>query len=481
MTRPALRGALLLAAASLLGLMNARAQAPVVDHPSVTVNSQTLNSIALNGGPALADAGQLAAQLGLVTTRTASSLTFTLGRTVINFPLEPSLQSASRYAYGGTVNGTPRPGPAAAVSGGRVYAPAAVVAAGAGASVAQDGRNVRAYLAPARMSTPLQFKIQGKSERGVVTLDRGVSFTLALSRAGGATQVNVSILHARGTARMYTLPGARFLKAVTVKPSGDNLLASFTLPDNAGYRVWAGPASVIVEVNPALSTSQPALTAREATVVIDPGHGGTDFGAVGGGLLEKDVTLATARQLAQLLATAGVNVTLTRTSDATVSLDARRAASLKADVFISLHASSLAGSSRSGVTLETLPTEKADPALAASTPEIIARSRAALAAGNDYRGPYLAKFVAPADASLNLATALKDRLRQVKGVSIQDVSRPRLATPVLRDAPGAAVLVEVGWLSSPSDLSRLSPAVLDTADALAKGVRDYLKKAGWAR
>ncbi len=81
-------------------------------------------------------------------------------------------------------------------------------------------------------------------------------------------------------------------------------------------------------------------------VVIDPGHGGTDLGtfydAGSYRLMEKDVTLRLARQIANQLIARGVRVTLTRTTDQEVPLPARTALAnrLGADIFISIHMNS---------------------------------------------------------------------------------------------------------------------------------------------
>jgi N-acetylmuramoyl-L-alanine amidase len=77
------------------------------------------------------------------------------------------------------------------------------------------------------------------------------------------------------------------------------------------------------------------------TVVIDPGHGGGDPGAIGvGGLREKDVTLAIARELRRRLEDRGFRVVLTRDRDASVSLEERTvlAEGAGGDVFLSIHA-----------------------------------------------------------------------------------------------------------------------------------------------
>lgn len=88
-------------------------------------------------------------------------------------------------------------------------------------------------------------------------------------------------------------------------------------------------------------------------VVIDPGHGGTDPGAVGcSGTKEKDITLAVSQLVAQLLRTAGVKVVLTRKDDSFISLQRRCdiANSNKAEVFVSIHCDSFFDRSANGTT-----------------------------------------------------------------------------------------------------------------------------------
>ncbi|OJF92649.1 N-acetylmuramoyl-L-alanine amidase [Alkalibacterium sp. 20] len=92
----------------------------------------------------------------------------------------------------------------------------------------------------------------------------------------------------------------------------------------------------------ALSTepSHYATTLAEATIVIDPGHGGYDPGAVAvSGFTEKEITLSTALLLANQLKKAGANVILTRDTDEHISLNDRvyYAHRANADAFVSLH------------------------------------------------------------------------------------------------------------------------------------------------
>ena len=62
---------------------------------------------------------------------------------------------------------------------------------------------------------------------------------------------------------------------------------------------------------------------NDKKIVIDAGHGGTDSGAVGNGIIEKDLTLKISKYMADRLKQLGANVTLTRDSDETLTPDER--------------------------------------------------------------------------------------------------------------------------------------------------------------
>ena len=106
---------------------------------------------------------------------------------------------------------------------------------------------------------------------------------------------------------------------------------------------------------PARATEPPQLpTDLRAlqTVVLDPGHGGSDPGAIGvGGLREKDVTLRLALALRPRLEARGFSVVMTRNGDRTVSLEERTAIAegSRGDVFVSLHANAAPRRSLNGI------------------------------------------------------------------------------------------------------------------------------------
>lgn len=100
-------------------------------------------------------------------------------------------------------------------------------------------------------------------------------------------------------------------------------------------------ANWVVDLSANKTPAPPAniTSLAEATIVIDAGHGGDDPGALAHSFYEKDVTLDTAKLVANRLRDAGANVILTRSDDEFVSLDERAVISNQsnADAFISLH------------------------------------------------------------------------------------------------------------------------------------------------
>jgi N-acetylmuramoyl-L-alanine amidase len=92
------------------------------------------------------------------------------------------------------------------------------------------------------------------------------------------------------------------------------------------------------------SPPRPRPRTGRILVVIDPGHGGKDPGAIGiGGLQEKDVILPVSLEVARLLQQQGIDVRLTRDSDFFVTLQGRTdmANQIDADLFVSIHANSM--------------------------------------------------------------------------------------------------------------------------------------------
>lgn len=107
---------------------------------------------------------------------------------------------------------------------------------------------------------------------------------------------------------------------------------------------------------------------KKHIVMLDPGHGGKDPGAISkSGHYEKDLTLKMGRETRKLLEKAGYKVAMTRDSDVYISLRGRvkKAHQAQADLFISLHADSSTNSSAKGLSVYTLSETSSDKEAAA--------------------------------------------------------------------------------------------------------------------
>jgi N-acetylmuramoyl-L-alanine amidase len=216
-------------------------------------------------------------------------------------------------------------------------------------------------------------------------------------------------------------------------------------------------------------------------VVIDPGHGGKDPGAVSqdGRLKEKDVALNIAERLRKILEKdEAVEVFLTRSDDRFMSLEDRAAAaaSAKADLFISIHCNADLDSSSNGI--ETYYLSKA---CSRKSMKVAARENGIpLSNMNEleativnlevsYRLAGSSRLAALVQKSVTDGTGKRFSSKRDRGVR-------RAAFSILAGAGASAVLVECGFLSNPSDQRKLeTPAYLEQfAQALARAVRDYL-------
>jgi N-acetylmuramoyl-L-alanine amidase len=224
-----------------------------------------------------------------------------------------------------------------------------------------------------------------------------------------------------------------------------------------------------------------APAAPSFTVVLDPGHGGEKDGAVGtSGLREKDLTLQIARRTAALVRRRGGRVVLTRSADLAVPL-ARRAAianAERADLFVSIHLNAMPGEARRvthGLETYFLSADATD----ASAHAVAARENADRLAGEpelDRADPVsgiledLANTNVLAESS-DLAYALHDAL--VAGTGAADRGVKQAPFYVLAGARVPAVLVEIGFLSHPSESRRLATA--DYQDRVARAIADAIE------
>ncbi len=185
------------------------------------------------------------------------------------------------------------------------------------------------------------------------------------------------------------------------------------------------------------------------TITVDAGHGGTDPGAYGvGGQREKNIALAISFALRDKLRDAGANVIMTRTDDIKIPLEERPRIANRAgaDFFISVHCDALSNRAIRGSTVY---------------------------------------FHRQYPSSRALAMTIAGRFGEMggiptKGIRSDLVVARRSGFAVLRGAKMPAVLVETGYMTNASDVSRLAQPAMQRriAGAIAEGLRDYIEGGG---
>ena len=188
----------------------------------------------------------------------------------------------------------------------------------------------------------------------------------------------------------------------------------------------------------------PYVKRNKFSIVIDPGHGGSDPGAIGiGGLREADVVLDVSKIVEKLLSERGVKVSLTRNNEVELDLPPRVSfANYKnVDIFVSIHANASRGKRRDINGLETFYYR-------------------------GWRGRLLAKKIQK--QILSVSPGSPDRgVKQGRFYVIKNTRMP-------------AVLVEIGFLTGRLDARRLEKNShrKRVAYAIAKGILEYLSQAG---
>jgi N-acetylmuramoyl-L-alanine amidase len=221
---------------------------------------------------------------------------------------------------------------------------------------------------------------------------------------------------------------------------------------------------------------------RDVVIAVDAGHGGVDPGAIGhGGTREKDVTLAIARALAaRINSQPGMRAVLTRDRDEFLELRDRidRARAAHADLFISVHADSIADRSVSGASVYVLSVHGASNEAARVLAE---RENSADLLGGvplDDKGA-LAPVLLDATQSeiIGVSAGAAERVVDALG-GVGEIRKPqvqRAGFVVLKSLAIPSMLVETAYISNPTEERRLrsSEQQARLADAIAGGLRSY--------
>lgn len=245
-------------------------------------------------------------------------------------------------------------------------------------------------------------------------------------------------------------------------------------------------ASSVLAVQPQTETKNALIISapktKKRTIVLDPGHGGKDPGAIGKNKTrEKDIVLAVGRQLREILKKKGYNVYMTRDSDHYLKLHERSqfAQVKKADLFLSIHADSNPNAKAEGFSVYTL----SDQATDAESRKLAQRENAADLIGFSELGNY-SKDVRSILTDFAQRQSIEEGIvfasLLVNGVekenNIKSLSKTHRSAPfaVLKSTV-PSVLAELGFLSNSREeqLLKSSQYQLKLAETIAKTIDQY--------
>lgn len=222
---------------------------------------------------------------------------------------------------------------------------------------------------------------------------------------------------------------------------------------------------------------------RKVVVVLDPGHGGEDPGAIGpSGLYEKTVVLAIARECKKILESKGYKVHMTRNEDVFIPLRVRvaKARAVKADVFVSIHADAFSNPSARGTGVYALSRKGASSAAAkylASTQNASDAIGGVSRVGDKMIDSTLFDLTQTATINdgLKLGRYVLDRLGKINKLHKSHVDQAAFAVLKAPDIP--SILIETAFISNPEEERLLTNNNfrVKCAQAIADGVQDFVK------
>jgi N-acetylmuramoyl-L-alanine amidase len=236
------------------------------------------------------------------------------------------------------------------------------------------------------------------------------------------------------------------------RPRARNLIAWFGLLLMIGsftWMQWSSKPDV-----PASSTREAAGSQPFGVVVLDPGHGGQDSGAMCGAVMEKDITLDVAQRIDRTLQACGIATVLTRVGDSYISLAERAALTnrMQSCIFVSIHFNEGNKAISSGV-----ETYYADHQITSGTPIVswLPFLQRASSQSPNFESQSLAGFIQ--EALVARTQAVNRGTKAGQFFVIANVEHP-------------AVLVEGGFLSNQDDIAKLGSG--DYREQIAAAISD---------
>jgi N-acetylmuramoyl-L-alanine amidase len=257
--------------------------------------------------------------------------------------------------------------------------------------------------------------------------------------------------------------------SIKTVPQGSSLYIDLSLDPLVSTPPLASiPAKPEIKEPPLVAALPPLVTVTprdrsKKVIVIDPGHGGKDSGAVGNGFMEKEIVLSISTQLADKLRSMGYTVYMTRSNDVFIELKDRTkyANDKEADLFISVHANSIPKTS-DPLKAQGIETYFLSPARSERSMRVAAleNSEDMEEMGQYGKLSFLSflnkeKIIASNKLAIDLQKGMLGSLRK---------QFPHVIDNGVREAPfwvlvGAqmpAVLLEVGYISHPDEAVRIA-------------------------
>jgi N-acetylmuramoyl-L-alanine amidase len=365
-------------------------------------------------------------------------------------------------------------------------------------------RGLRVAAAPG--GTQVTLDLTSVTSQKLFTLDHPQRAVIDLghTRLGGNVRLPLGTGVVSGF-RIGTQPGGTLRVVMQLKSLAPTRTVWLQAPGSAGRQLVitlgdaspaamvaagvAAPATVtappVVDTTPRIvrAAHAPTDSGRDVVIAVDAGHGGQDPGAIGhGGTREKDVVLAIARALAERInSEPGMRAVLTRDRDEFLVLRDRigRARIAKADMFVSIHADSIANRDVSGSSVYVLSEHGASNEAARWLAD---RENAADLMGGvklDDKDKQLASVLLDLSQTANISASMTaaqrvigslDAVGQVRKAQVQQAGFVVLKSP---DIP--SMLVETAYISNPEEEVSLRNTRHQAAlaDAIFAGLRGY--------
>ena len=244
--------------------------------------------------------------------------------------------------------------------------------------------------------------------------------------------------------KRVSLPDNVSAELITYKGNGRTMVPFRFISEQLGVEVVWNNTAKKVTINPTENDNDDWLDWVDTygiQIVVDPGHGGTDPGAMANDSTEKDINLEVARQVSKNLTAKGITVIMTRSKDEYLGLveRANQGKSNRATIFVSLHCNSAESTSASGI--ETYYYINSD---------------------NKY--------------DKELATNIQTAVIKATGAKSRGVKSANFS--VLRNSVIPAALIEMGFISNPDEAELLNDKAYQSkiAKGVTNGIVAFLQK-----